>query len=312
MPRSAPTTHARDANRDLSKHALAAALAAVVIWALVPVGTRFFVQRVDPYMFNAIRFIASGCAALPLCVKARPWRWPAQDRWLLLACAVLAVPGYNVPVALGARTLPAGALGVVIATEPVMIAALTVLWQRRAIQPAVILGGVVAFLGVMLTSGVLNGMPRLNLWSTAQVLSGALCWSCYTVLATRLNRHYGSFGVTGAIVVVGSMVLIAVTAPFLNAAMLPDPATTAILGAMGVTSSLLGFLLWNYAGAVLPTERLGLFLYLIPVVSILAGAEFLAETLTFGMLSGGALVICGVWVASRRRLAAAVTESAAR
>ena len=39
----------------------ASALAAVCIWALVPVGTRFFVLRVDPYVFNVIRFAASGC-----------------------------------------------------------------------------------------------------------------------------------------------------------------------------------------------------------------------------------------------------------
>lgn len=36
-----------------------AALAAVLIWALIPVGTRFFVLKVDPYVFNVVRYLAS-------------------------------------------------------------------------------------------------------------------------------------------------------------------------------------------------------------------------------------------------------------
>jgi drug/metabolite transporter (DMT)-like permease len=86
--------------------------------------------------------------------------------------------------------------------------------------------------------------------------------------------------------------------------------TTLILAAMGLSSSLLGFLLWNYAGALVPAERLGLFLYMIPAVSIFAGARFLDESLTIQILLGGALTVFGVWVASRseRLLPAAVTE----
>jgi EamA-like transporter family len=129
-----------------------AALAAVIIWALVPVGTRFFVLRVDPFVFNIIRYAASGASALPFFLYARPW------------------PG------------------------------------------------------------------------SAMILA---------------------------------------------------------LAAMGVASSTVGFLLWNYAAALLPAERLGLFLYLIPVVCVAAGAQFLNESLTFPILAGGALTVFGVWIASR-------------
>jgi drug/metabolite transporter (DMT)-like permease len=56
-----------------------AALAAVILWALVPVGTRFFVLRIDPFVFNVIRFATSGTVALPLFLRARPWRWPGRS-----------------------------------------------------------------------------------------------------------------------------------------------------------------------------------------------------------------------------------------
>jgi drug/metabolite transporter (DMT)-like permease len=278
----------------------ASALASVMIWALVPVGTRFFVLRVDPYVFNVIRFVACGCAALPLCAYAKPWRWPVSDRLLLLVCAVLSVPGYNIPVALGARTVPAGELAVLIATEPVMIAALSLMLEGRPLHGRVIGGSVLALLGVALTSGMFTAGPEFRLWGMLEVLAGAVSWSCYTVLAGRLNRRYGTFGVTGAIVVVGALVLLALSLPMMDPGTLPDLSTAMMLAAMGITTSLIGFLLWNYAGARVPAERLGLFLYMIPIASICAGVQFLAESLTLPMLLGGALVVAGVWIASRR------------
>jgi drug/metabolite transporter (DMT)-like permease len=44
---------------------------------------------------------------------------------------------------------------------------------------------------------------------------------------------------------------------------------------------------------------MGLMLYLIPVVCVLAGAGFLGEPLTGQIIAGGALTVFGVWVASR-------------
>jgi drug/metabolite transporter (DMT)-like permease len=282
-----------------SERGYTAALASVIIWALVPVGTRFFVLRVDPYVFNVIRFAASGCAALPFFMYSKPWGWPVRDRLSLLACAVLAVPGYSIPVALAARTVPAGELGVLIATEPVMIAALTLMLHRRPVHWRVIGGALVALLGVMLTSGVVGTDEPFKWSSTLQVLVGALSWSCYTVLAVPLNQRYGTLGVTGAILVMGTVALLVLSLPMIDATMLPDGMTTLLLAAMGLSSSLLGFLLWNYAGALVPAERLGLFLYLIPAVSIFGGARFLDESLTIPILLGCALTVFGVWVASR-------------
>jgi len=282
-----------------------AALAAVLLWALVPIGTRFYVLRLDPYLFNIVRFAASGCGAMPLFFHAKPWRWPRRDQALVLCCAILAVPGYNIAVALGARTLSAGQLGLLIATEPVMIAALTVLVQRRPVHWRMIAGSLLALCGVALTSGALTMTQHFSWVSTAQVVWGAFSWSTYTVLAVRLNRRYGTFGVTGAIVVLGTMALLALSLPHVNSGMLPDVTTLWILAAMGVSSSLVAFLLWNYAGAIVRSERLGLFLYMIPIVSVSTGVQFLGESLTLEILAGGMLIVIGVWIAARRTTMAA-------
>jgi drug/metabolite transporter (DMT)-like permease len=313
-PRRTPTPvrSARGAAQTSERVAAAAALAAVLIWALIPVGTRYFVQRVDPLMFNLVRFAASGTAALPLFLHARPWRWPAGDQARLALAALLAVPGYNIPVALAAQTIPAGELGLLIATEPVFIVAFMVLLEHRRVGRRTLGGGALALAGVLVTSGVLK-MPRHFQWPGAlEVLGGAASWSLYTVLAGRLNARYGTFGVTGAILIVGTAALAALSVPVMHAGSWPDPPTVAALAAMGIASSMLGFLLWNHACAHLAAERVGLYLYLIPILCLAGGALVLGERLTASILAGGTLTIIGVWIASPRSGAtAAAAESRA-
>lgn len=286
--------------RSASERGLLAALSAVMVWALVPVGTRYFVLKVDPIVFNLLRYAAAGGSALPFFVHARPWRWPPSDRWLLVWCALLAVPGYNIPVSLGARTVTAGELGLLIATEPALIVAFTLLLHRRRMRLGVIAGCSLALAGVTLTSGVLTSPVIGHSQGTLQVLMGAVAWSLYTVQVTRLNQRHGAFGVTGGILVVGTAALLLLSVPALPAAHWPGAATALALGAMGVASSTIGFILWNYAGARLPGERLGPFLYLIPLVSVAAGVVLLDERLTVAIVAGGILTVLGVWIASRR------------
>lgn len=288
-----------------------AALAAVLIWALVPVGTRFFVLEVDPYVFNIVRYIATGLSAVPLFLKAKPWRWPIADQRLALACAALGIPGYNIPVALGARGVSAGQLGLLIATEPALIIVIALLLTRHRIPRRLVSGCLLALLGVTLTSGVASSGAALEVPAALEVLVGATSWSFYTVLIARLYRRQGALAVTGAILLVGSALLILVSLPLARGATWPDARGDLELAIMGIAGSTFGFLFWNYAGSHVPAARLGLFLYLIPVGSVSAGALLLGEPLTASLLTGGALTMLGVWVATRggRGLAPAPVES---
>jgi drug/metabolite transporter (DMT)-like permease len=303
MPPPSPGTDTERPSQDL-----AAALGAVLIWGLVPVGTRYFVQRVDPFVFNVIRFAASCLAALPMLARARPWRWPRRDQALLALCGVLAVPGYNMPVSVGALSLSAGELGFLIATEPVMILTFTLLLRRRAMHARLLTGSFVALCGVAMTTGLLTAPTSFPWRGTLLALSGAASWSLYTALAGGLNERYGSFGATGSMLVIGAASLFALSWPLIPSGSWPALPTVLALAAMGLASSTVGFLLWNHASARMPAERLGLFLYLIPIVCLAGGSALLGEALTVTILAGGALTIGGVWLASRSRVRAAAAD----
>jgi drug/metabolite transporter (DMT)-like permease len=278
----------------------AAGAAAVAIWGLVPVATRYFVLKLDPLSFNIIRFLFTGIAALPMMLVGKPWRWPTSDQTRLLLCAALAVPGFNMPVAFAARTLSAGHLGLLIATEPILIVLFASWLLRRPINLQVLLGAVVAFVGVLITNLHRGVWLPADLTDTALVLVGAASWSCYTVLAGSLARRYGASGATGAILVLGSTILIVASVSAIHTGLFPDARTTAAVGALGLVSSLFGFLLWTRATAFVPPDRLGLLLYALPLVSVLGGAAMLDERVAWPLLIGGSTILLGVGLGEGR------------
>lgn len=280
---------------------LLAGLAAVVIWGLVPVGTRFFVATTDPLAFNVIRFGASGLAALPLALRAKPWRWPMGDVVRLVAGAVLAIPCYNIPVAIAAKSVQAGTMGLLIATEPVFILIFGMIAGRTGVRLSVALGAATAFAGVALTtsegwSGHGGGDPV----GMALVLGGCAAWGLYAVLTAPLIARHGSGGVAGSILVLGGGGLTLLSLPAMGPGAWPGPLVTVELVVMGLASALVAFLLWNKAAEGLPMSRLGLFLYLIPVVSLVFGAALLGERPSLAGVLGGVLILAGVAVGEGR------------
>ena len=92
-------------------------------------------------MFNVVRFARVGNRGVALVFRARPWRWPLRrPGQAVVRGALLAVPGYNIPVAFGAQTVPAGELGLLIATEPVFIVAF-ILLLSAVVWPRPVIGG---------------------------------------------------------------------------------------------------------------------------------------------------------------------------
>ena len=69
------------------------------------------------------------------------------------------------------------------------------------------------------------------------------------------------------------------------------------LGFLAFCSTFLAMFSWTYATARLPAATTGAFLYLIPVIAVLAGVLILEETLTLNMVLGGLLIIGGVALA---------------
>jgi len=69
---------------------------------------------------------------------------------------------------------------------------------------------------------------------------------------------------------------------------------------LGLVASAVPFLLWNYALAKVDASEASVYVNLVPVVTVVSAALMLGETVEPTQLLGGALVLGGVWSASKQ------------
>jgi len=269
---------------------------------MVPVALRYFITFLDPFAFSTIRFATSAFFALPFFVYARPWTWPARDVARVTLCGFLALPGLNIPNVLAARTIPAGGIGLITATEPIFIILFGLIALRASLTWRIAIGAAIALAGVTLTMshGTAALLDADNLGNVGFGLLGAASWGAFTVIGAPLARKYGAYRYTGAVLVMGGAITVALLAPILPADSWPAPAVFGQIAILSLFSSVLGFLLWNHGASLMPPQLIGPLLYLIPVFGIIGGLVFLGEPLTWQMALAGGVILGGVAIGEGR------------
>ena len=287
----------------MRRDALGAGLAAVCLWGLAPVATRAAVGHLSPLPLLLIRLAAASVVLLP-------WAWPVFGRLRprsagrLIAAGALGLVGYNLPVTLGLRWLPAATAGLLLATEPVWVLVLGRLFtgERGGVRPW--LGSAVALVGV----GVLAGPGAIGvdgnrtLAGAGLVLASTLAFGAYTIVMRPLSQEFGAIPATAASTVVGAVPYLAAVGTLPGAGLSHLGATVwAQLAFLALGSTAAGLLLWNVAALSGGVTQVSLLLYLEPVVSVAGAAVFLGERVSLVMIGGGALILAGVAVSGTGR-----------
>jgi len=290
-------------DRTSSDHALATALTllSVFLWGFSPVGTRYMVgdtQSALPALaFTGVRYgLAAACFA-PFLWGARRWRW--ADWRLAAFCGLLGITGFNLPAAIGQRTVSAGLTGLLDGSEPLLIIIVTAVLARQWPSRWTMFASALGMTGILLLahgSGPALGDPA----GIALVLCGALLWACYCIAVPKLVISRGALPSTAAIMLCGALPLLAIGAPR-TGPMLQHLTTlqTTIFAALVIGSSVLATLCWNAGSASLGAAKAGWFLYLVPVISLIGGVVCLDEPVRLIELFGGALILLSVYLSQR-------------
>jgi drug/metabolite transporter (DMT)-like permease len=272
---------------------LGAGLIAVCLWGLAPVATRSLVSELAPLPLLTLRQLLAAGVLLPWAVPALR-RIDARDLPRFIVAGLLGMVGYNLPVTVGLQWLPASSAGLLLATEPVWVLVIGLVFLGERAGPRVLAGTGVALAGVAVIAGPAALSPASGtraVVGAALVLLATLAFGGYMVVLRPLSQKYGPVSATATSSVAGALPYLALAGTAWPPRLSPSAGAELLFLALG--STVAGMLLWNLA-VVRGGAGISRLLYLEPVVSVLGAMIFLGERVTAAVLAGGVLVIAGV------------------
>lgn len=284
--------------------ALYALTATMLIWGFTPVATRFLARDLPPGDVVVIRYFFCALAFAVLLTVIRGWSCRLADLPRFIGCALTGVAGYNITNIFGFQTTPASLGGLILGTEPAIIAVLAAVLLGEALTLPVVAGLVLASLGTfVLFAGdlAMEAAQPAGIVGPLLVLISAIAWSLYVVLIKPLLIAYGPVRASALVSMIGSpMIMLLGREETLATAAGMTVAQWAVLGFLAVLGTVVSLFLWNFGNRYVTSASAGAFIYAVPLISLVTAVLILGEPLTLPIVIGGVLILGGVAVAQLR------------
>lgn len=293
-------------NRPTTANAVLFLTLTMLFWAGNHVVGRWAGGHVPPVTLACLRWIGATALLAPFAIRYVRDDW-ATVRARLPFLVLLGVTGvglFNTLQYLSLAHTTATSTAVLNSVVPVLIVVMGyfALGQRvGALQCAgiaisligvlVVLGrgDVTALLGLQLNKGDLYMLAATSLWALYSVL-----------LQQRPKMHALSFALVTYFVAALLNVPLALGEIALGATFDITPGMVAALAYIVVLPSLVANLLFNRGVEIIGAARAGVFLHLVPMFTAVLAMGFLGEQPSWFHACGFVLILCGVWLGSRR------------
>jgi len=203
-------------------------------------------------------------------------------------------------------------VAIITATIPLMVALLLRIFRGQKMGPNRVVGSLVAFIGVIFV--IFNGVFVLKLGGLGDVLAlGAVfSWSMYSFLISNKAGKYNSFLLSRKLMFYGFLTMTPIMllsgAPMNLGVMLGEGRIFGLLY-LAVICSALCYALWNNAIRDLGINATNMYLYTMPLFTLLGSAIVLKEQLTWLGILGMITVITGLLFTNLQKNPFKTTES---
>lgn len=282
--------------------AVAAGVVTVALWASAFIGIRAAGRQLDPGALTLAR-LSIGSVLLGLLVWARKVPLPRRsDLPRLLVCGFLWFGVYNIALNSAERRIDAGTTSMIIALGPVLIAVLAGLLLKEGFPRELVIGGAIAFIGVLLIGLATSNQSLSAGVGSALALLAAVSYAGGVIAEKPLLNRNSALIVTWLACVEGAVLCL----PFLPQLIHNlSHATAGSIGwtlYLGVFPTSIAFTLWGYALARSTAGKMGALTYLSPPIAVTLAWLILSETPPWLAFVGGALALGGVIYSQRSNI----------
>ena len=291
------------------------------VWGATYFAVRVGVREVPPLLFCAMRFVAAGLLVYWWAtVKKEPQ--PTARQWLsaFLLAFLIFVVDYGL-LFWAEQRVPSGIAAMMMATIPVFMALSEIIilrTQRLTVRLSLALLAGIAGVAVLMSRsiflGKLSGAP-IETAGAAGLIVGAITWSIASALARKLPLPASKVMSSGAQMLAGGTMLVAVSAARgewrgFNLLAVSGAAWIA-LAYLVFAGSIAGFTAYVWLLHHESPTKVGTYAYVNPVVAVIIGYFLGGEPLGARTVLGGIFVLASVvTITSMRTKSPALAEDA--
>ena len=229
---------------------------------------------------------------------------PLRREISFFLAGLFGVTGYFLLQNVGMAYTTATNTSIILNTVPIFTALLAwlLLKDKTGIHPLFFLGFLLAMAGIVLIS-LNDGAAGLHLRGDLMILLSAIIWGCYTLITPSINR-YGDSGIRvtrhvhfWALLQMIPFMILARFRPDMQLLLQPKNILNMLF--LGVIASAVCFVTWNYAVRELGSVTSSIYIYGQPIITVIASALILHETMTARLLIGIVLIFVGVILSAR-------------
>ena len=272
----------------------------ILSWALAFPFIKIGLESLSPVNLTIMRFVVV-CSTLLVLLLVQPYKFSRlekRDVPMIFILGFFGVMVYHLCLNYGEQYISPGAASLIVATIPLFVLLLATVFLGEKLTPKRILGVSLALVGVIIIS--LWGKPDLsiavtNVLGAVAVVIAALMGAFYTVAGKKMLQGYSALSLTTYAMLLGSLGLL----PFLTPSLATEVTAMPLAGwgsilFLGICSTVMGYLLWYVALKVKDATEVSVYLYCIPIVTILIDLFFFHEGITPLFLLGGFFILAGL------------------
>lgn len=274
------------------------ALMTVFIWGITYIATKVLLTEFKPIEILFFRFTL-GYATLWLLVP-RFFAWQGiKQELMFLGAGFCGVTCYFLCENIALTYTTASNVGVITTLAPVFTAILAIFFLKTE-KPAksFYIGCLFSMIGIVLIT--LNGKFVLSVNPLGDLLAVFAClfWACYSILTKRSSNYgYNIILLTRRFFFYGLMFMLPALYLFdfeWNLSRFNQPVNLLNILFLGVGASAICFASWNYAVKLVGAVKISIYIYLVPILTIINAVLILDEPFTWIAAIGTLFTLSGV------------------
>jgi len=279
----------------------------IIFWACAFPFINILLKELSFINLTIMRFVVV-CISLLIFLAIKSKKFTPiqkQDIIPIFLLGFFGIIGYHLGLNYGEQYVSPGAASLIIATIPIFVVILSIIYLKEKITYKKMLGIIISLSGVTIISlwGTADAKIEINyIFGAIGVLIAALMGALYTIAGKKMLKRYSPLSLTVYAMLLGSLGLI----PFINGTLINEVKNLTLTGwsaliFLGLFSTIIAYTLWYVLLEKNDASDISVYLYAIPVISTVISYFLVDERITLFFIVGGIFVITGLLIVNSKK-----------